>query len=189
MKIEDPYEYRERLDMPKLIVNATGDQYFLPDSSQFYFEGLRGEKHLRYVPNAKHDLNGSDAPLTLQAFCESILSGKQRPRYTWKFRKDGSIEALPQDAPIEVRLWQATNPKARDFRLDSIGKAFTSAKVEPDASGRYVGKVAAPPQGWTAYFLEFVFPGPGSVPLKFTSGVRVVPESLPGPTPPRAKRP
>jgi len=32
MKIEEPYEYRERLTMPKFIVNACGDQFFLPDS-------------------------------------------------------------------------------------------------------------------------------------------------------------
>jgi PhoPQ-activated pathogenicity-related protein len=35
MRIEDPYSYRDRVTMPKFIVNATGDQYFLPDSSQF----------------------------------------------------------------------------------------------------------------------------------------------------------
>jgi PhoPQ-activated pathogenicity-related protein len=51
MKIEEPYEYRERLTLPKFLVNAAGDQFFLPDSSQFYFDDLRGEKQLRYVPN------------------------------------------------------------------------------------------------------------------------------------------
>src|SRR5262249_29433953 len=48
MHIEDPYEYRARLTMPKLLVNASGDQFFLPDSSQFYFSDLKGENHLRY---------------------------------------------------------------------------------------------------------------------------------------------
>jgi len=52
MQIEEPYEYRDRLTLPKLMLNASGDEFFLPDSSQFYFDGLRGEKHLRYVPNA-----------------------------------------------------------------------------------------------------------------------------------------
>ena len=44
MRIEEPYEYRERLTMPKFMVNASGDQFFLPDSSRFYFDELRGEK-------------------------------------------------------------------------------------------------------------------------------------------------
>ena len=42
MKIEEPYEYRDRLTMPKFIVNAAGDNFFLPDSSQFYFDDLKG---------------------------------------------------------------------------------------------------------------------------------------------------
>jgi PhoPQ-activated pathogenicity-related protein len=54
MKIEEPYEYRDRLTMPKLMLNASGDQFFLPDSSQFYFNDLKGEKHVRYVPNTSH---------------------------------------------------------------------------------------------------------------------------------------
>ena len=33
MKIVEPYEYRQRLRMPKFIINASGDQFFLPDSS------------------------------------------------------------------------------------------------------------------------------------------------------------
>jgi len=60
LKIEDPYAYRDRLTMPKFMVNSAGDQYFLPDSSQFYFDALVGEKYLRYVPNTDHSLKGSD---------------------------------------------------------------------------------------------------------------------------------
>lgn len=61
MKIEEPYHYRARYTMPKYVVNAAGDQYFLPDSSQFYFDDLPGEKYLRYVPNTDHSLKNSDA--------------------------------------------------------------------------------------------------------------------------------
>src|SRR5688500_14306264 len=51
LKIEEPYEYRHRLTMPKFIINASGDEYFPPDNSKFYFADLPGEKYLRYVPN------------------------------------------------------------------------------------------------------------------------------------------
>ena len=44
--------------IPKYLVNASGDQFFLPDNSQFYFDDLEGEKYLRYVPNARHNLGG-----------------------------------------------------------------------------------------------------------------------------------
>ena len=62
MRIEDPYEYRDRLTMPKFLVNATGDQFFLPDSWRFYLADLPGETHVRYVPNADHGLKDTDAP-------------------------------------------------------------------------------------------------------------------------------
>src|SRR5438105_890106 len=51
LKIVDPYSYRDRLALPKFIMNASGDQYFPPDSSKFYFDALPGVKYLRYVPN------------------------------------------------------------------------------------------------------------------------------------------
>jgi PhoPQ-activated pathogenicity-related protein len=40
MKIEEPYEYRERLTLPKFLINSSGDQFFVPDSAQFYFKDL-----------------------------------------------------------------------------------------------------------------------------------------------------
>ena len=43
--------------MPKYIINGSGDQFFCPDSSQFYFNDLKGEKHLRYVPNVDHSVD------------------------------------------------------------------------------------------------------------------------------------
>jgi PhoPQ-activated pathogenicity-related protein len=56
LNIEEPYSYRDRLTMPKFMIYAAGDQFFLPDSSRFYFDDLQGEKYLRYVPNADHSL-------------------------------------------------------------------------------------------------------------------------------------
>ena len=35
LALVDPYAYRQRLTMPKLILNSAGDQFFLPDSSRF----------------------------------------------------------------------------------------------------------------------------------------------------------
>lgn len=179
MQIEEPYSYRDRLTMPKFMINASGDQFFLPDSSQFYFDELKGEKHVRYVPNTNHSLRGSDARESMQAFYEAVISGTPRPKYSWKFEKDGSIRVKTNTKPTEVKLWQATNPKARDFRLDTIGKAYTSTVLEDHGGGVYVGQVPKPPQGFTAYFVEMTYPSAGKYPFKFTSGVRVMPDVLP----------
>jgi PhoPQ-activated pathogenicity-related protein len=179
MKIEDPYEYRARLTMPKYIVNASGDQYFLPDNSQFYFDDLPGPKYLRYVPNADHSLRGSDAAQSVLWFYQAMIAGTPIPKLAWRFEKDGSITATTADHPAEVNLWQATNPKARDFRLESVGAIWKNTSLEPTAPGTYVGKVAAPEKGYTAFFIEFTFTNGTQTPFKLTTQVKILPDTLP----------
>lgn len=178
MKIEEPYEYRQRLTMPKFIINASGDQFFLPDSSQFYFNDLPGAKYLRYVPNADHSLKGSDAYQTLQACYSAVLNHEPLPQYSWTLEKDDSMRVTAKDKPTEVKLWQATNPDARDFRMETLGPKWQSAVLHPEGGG-YVGKVAEPAKGWTAFFIELTFPSGRPEPFKFTTQVRVVPDVLP----------
>lgn len=178
MRVEDPYFYRDRLTMPKYVVNAAGDQYFPPDSSKFYFGDLPGPKFLRYVPNADHSLRESDAPDGILAFYRAVLSKAAMPRFSWEMA-DGSIRVKAEDKPREVNLWQATNPKARDFRLEAIGKAYKKSALEPGEGGVYVARVPKPETGWTAFFVELVFDGGGTVPFKFTTQVGVVPDVLP----------
>lgn len=179
LKIVDPYSYRERLTLPKFIVNAAGDQYFPPDSSKFYFGDLKGVKYLRYVPNADHSLRGSDAQESMLAFYAAILDGSPLPKFTWKMETDGSIRVQTEDKPLEVNVWQATNPKARDFRLEKIGKAYQKSTLESSENGVYVARVPKPEEGWTAFFVELTFPSGLKVPYKFTTQVSIVPDVLP----------
>jgi len=179
LDIVEPYAYRERFTMPKFLMNSTGDQFFLPDSWQFYYDTLPGVKHLRYVPNTNHGLGRSDAIESLTAFYGAILSGTPFPRYTWAVQEEGSIRVTCKDKPVAVKLWQATNPKARDFRKDIIGEAWTSTDLSEEAPGVYVGRVPAPQEGWTAFMVELTFESGLPVPFKFTSGVKVVPDTLP----------
>lgn len=181
LKIEDPYNYRNRpaLKMPKFMINAAGDQFFLPDNSQFYYGDLPEEKHIRYVPNAKHNLAGSDAVESMIAFYQSVLNNKSRPRFSWTKQKDGSLVVKPADQPKEVNLWQAANPNTRDFRLDLIGKAYTSSPLKAEKDGSYIGRVAKPEKGYTAFFVEMVYDSGGQYPFKFTTEVSVVPDLLP----------
>jgi PhoPQ-activated pathogenicity-related protein len=178
-EIEDPYSYRDRFTMPKFVVNAAGDQYFPPDSSQFYFGDLPGEKYLRYVPNADHSLRDSDAQESIIAFYQTVLSGAPRPKYSWTFEKDCTIRVLASTAPKAVTLWQANNPKARDFRLLSIGKAYQSQSLNDQGGGVYVGKIDPPASGWTAFFVELTFDVGQSFPLKLSTAVRILPDKLP----------
>jgi len=180
MAIEEPWEYRQRLTLPKFIVNATGDQFFVPDSWQYYFGQLPGAKQLRYVPNADHSLRGSDAWFSVLAWYHAILNNAPMPQFTWQIDKDGSIRVRTKDAPAGVTLWQATNPGARDFRLSSIGSKWKGSPLTAQEDGEYVARVPRPFRGFTAYMVELTYPsGVPLAPFKFTTGVKVVPDVEP----------
>lgn len=188
LAVEDPYSYRTRLTIPKYIVNASGDQFFLPDSWQFYYGDLPGEKHLRYVPNADHSLKESSAPENLLAFYASVVAGTPRPTFDWKAGADGTLELTTATRPKTVLFWQAVNPTARDFRLESLGPVWTSTELQPDANGTYRARVEAPGKGYRAGFIEVTFDAGGPAPLVFSTGVRVMPDVLPF-APPRPGQP
>jgi PhoPQ-activated pathogenicity-related protein len=183
LRIEDPYEYRDRLTMPKYIVNSAGDQFFLPDSWRFYFDDLKGEKHLRYVPNTDHSLKGSDALQSVAAFYSSILTNTPRPDFTWKAGKDGRLRIETRTKPESVTLWTVTNPDKRDFRLETIGAGYQSSALEATSPGVYEAKLAKPEKGWTAGLIELRFPSGTKYPFVFTTGVAIVPEAMPFPAP------
>lgn len=178
-QLVDPFAYRHRLTMPKFVLNAAGDQFFLPDSSQFYWDELQGPKVLRYVPNTDHGMGGSDAHESVIAFYSLILNNKPLPEYTWKTLADGTLQVETKQQPKEVRLWQATNPEARDFRMESLGREYTSQVVQETGDGIYQVRVDEPESGWTAYFVELTYDVGGPAPLKLTTGVQVTPDVLP----------
>ncbi|MFO0814616.1 MAG: PhoPQ-activated pathogenicity-related family protein [Gemmatales bacterium] len=178
-KIEDPLSYKERLTLPKYVVNAAGDQFFLPDSSQFYYDQLQGEKLLRYVANGDHGLKDTDALQSITAFYHMVIHGKPRPQYSWTFEQDGSIKVKYQTPPTKVVLWQATNANARDFRMETIGKAYKSTELKQESDGSYVGKITPPEKGWSAFFVELTYDVGAPYPLKVTTSVRVLPDVLP----------
>ncbi|HQP98740.1 MAG TPA: PhoPQ-activated pathogenicity-related family protein [bacterium] len=183
MKLVEPFEYRSRFTMPKFLINATGDQFFLPDSSQFYFDQLPGVKYLRYVPNADHGLDDTDAAESLSAFYEAILYGRPLPEFSWSFPRKNVVQVKTEQTPDEVKLWQATNPNARDFRLETLGKVWQETAIAPKREGIYTAKVAVPEKGWTAFLVELTYRGDGPTPMKFTTPVRVIPDDLPYPSP------
>ena len=175
----DPYEYRARYTMPKFVINSAGDQYFLSDSTQFYFKDLPAPKYLLYNPNTDHGLSGSQADKALLAWYMAILGGRQLPDFSWNIAGEGHMVVTAKTTPTQVNLWTATNPTARDFRLETIGKAWTSSPLAGNDKGIYDAAVKAPEKGWTAYFVELLFDSGGTLPYRFSTEIRVVPDTLP----------
>lgn len=180
MRVLDPYSFRTRVTVPKFLINAGGDQFFLPDSWQFYYNDLPGEKQLRYIPNTDHGMGGSDVWLSVSLAYNAFITNTRLPRFTWQVERDGTIRVQAQDRPSTVKLWQITNPGSRDFRLSTIGARWTSSDLQERGSNVWSAKVPAPPRGWTAYMIELTYPsGLMLPPHKFTTGINVVPDSMP----------
>jgi PhoPQ-activated pathogenicity-related protein len=175
----DPYEYRDRYTMPKFLINSSGDQFFLCDSAQFYYKDLPGPKCLLYNPNTDHGLGGSDADKALLVWYTAILNGRELPQFSWNVAGEGHMVVTAKTRPTQVNLWTATNPNARDFRLETIGKAWKSAPLSGDGKGVYDASVKAPEKGWSAYFVELLFDSGAPLPYRFSTEVRVVPDTLP----------
>jgi PhoPQ-activated pathogenicity-related protein len=178
MEITEPYSFRKDYDMPKLLINAAGDEFFQPDSWKFYWDSLPGEKHLMYVPNFGHDIGDSDALPNMIAFYGSILNKTTRPNYEWKIEGDKIlVKTDPSNRPASVKLWSALNPLSRDFRIDVFGPNWVAEEIRLPESGELEVLLKTPDEGFRGYFVELTYAGES--PLKVTTGVEVLPRTYP----------
>lgn len=180
-RIIDPYGYRQRYTMPKFVMNASGDQYFMPDSSQLYFGDLPQQKWLRYSPNTDHAQNSS-AWLSGVAWAYKALNNQPPPRFNWSYNSDTrEIKVRTLNKPSQVKIWTASNPDSRDFRLMTIGGTWRSSPLKNLGKGRYVGQIPSAPKGWTAGFIELTYSSPVSSKLNqiYTTDVFITPDTLP----------
>jgi PhoPQ-activated pathogenicity-related protein len=115
----------------------------------------------------------------MTAWYDAVIRNRPIPDYSWTVRDDGALVVKPKGKPSAVLLWQGSNPTARDFRVDSIGKAFTSTPLQSGPDGTYVADVPKPASGYTAYFVELTYPSGTKYPFKFTTEVYVKPDVLP----------
>ncbi len=165
--IIDPWSYREKITVPKLIVNGTNDPYWPLDALNSYWDGLKGDKWLLYVPNAghelcEHDKDGKPQPLplrainTLAAFSRSQIFDKAFPilsstatRTPGTDRVDFTV--LCSTKPLDALLFSAT-AKSRDFR-----KSWWDSKLLDNSGKKMDCKVDLPKSGYAAALLDLEF--------------------------------
>ena len=174
-RVVDPYSYfaNGRFDdMPKLMINASGDEFFVPDSAQYYFNDIPGtQNYLRYVPNSGHGVNSSIAGASTLAFFNAVVQNTALPEFSWSVRSDGQIAVDASTAPSNVVVWRATNTTSRDFRKSFTSVTWTSSTVPQSLDGLYRADPILPPGGGAhAFFVELTYPG-GHV---FTTEISVV---------------
>ena len=160
LRMVDPWAYRDKLTMPKLIVNGTNDFYWNTDALNLYWEGIPSNKWVLYLPNAGHNLRRQDREpreqlndlvTSLAAFSRHESTNTPLPNLRWsheivdgKFRL--TVDASP--SPIAARLWVAHSDTA-DFRT-----AQWHPQEMINSDGKIIGEVSPPQTGREAFFGE-----------------------------------
>lgn len=154
----DPYSYKEKLTVPKLIFIGTNDEYWTVDAIKWYINDLPGQTMIHYVPNAGHDLGGGMQALqTLSAFYGKMLQQKAYPilknnnvleNGKLKLKITANTEELQ-----EISLWSASSADM-DFRKEkwaaqSLGKGTGENQIE----------VELPKEGYKAFYVDFKYKG------------------------------
>jgi PhoPQ-activated pathogenicity-related protein len=174
-KIVDPWEYRQRLTQPNLIILGTNDRYWPLDACDLYWNDLQGEKYLIYVPNNGHGLpDRARLVAGLNALNRRVITGKPLPKLEWGYKNgDGHVQlsVVSDVRPSRVNIWSAT-AKTRDFR-DS---QWTS--IEADAAdAAFVHRQPWPAEGYSALLGEAVYNEGTDNQFWLSTNVKIVPSS------------
>lgn len=154
----DPYTYRQKVTMPKLMINGSNDPYWVVDSANIYWDDLVGRKSVLYVPNGAHQLvNGTEGlrrVLEAQVGFFMCCTGQaQFPQLTWRYEPGRylKLHVNASPAPKQVLEWTATAP-TRDFR-----QAKWTSRVVAPRGGEYLLRLRPPASGYAAVFGEATF--------------------------------
>ncbi|XP_072181379.1 autocrine proliferation repressor protein A-like [Diadema setosum] len=193
--IIDPYAYRDRLTMPKLIITAGSDEFFLPDDSYYYFNDLPGPKYLSITPNDEHELRFHDVELTnqLTSFILSVVepTGWIPPNITWKRYENsthGIIEMNSDPLPAKVEVFRTLTNRGprRDFRWAAAKVPGTTDPklqvilykrfpVRNPVPGKYIAEFLTPEIGWQCFFIRAYYNTPRKTTITFTTEANITP--------------
>ncbi|MGC1952859.1 MAG: PhoPQ-activated protein PqaA family protein [Gammaproteobacteria bacterium] len=175
----DPYTYRVRYTMPKLLLLGTNDAYWTVDAVRHYWQELPEPKLMFQTPNAGHDLaGGQEAEQSLAVFFQMIADGAPLPNLHWQFEdvEQGTAKiAVTVDRPVDsVRLWTADS-QDRDFRNDH----WTSRElaIQP-GSAKASTQVPTPDKGYRAYLVEARLTASTGHSYGLSTAARVTPDDI-----------
>lgn len=164
--ITDPLRYLDsdhgrRLSFTKYLVNASGDDFFAPDSARFYIHQLPGETSLRVIPNSDHFGVRPYTKDVLVSFINRFQNKQPLPTLTSRLMQDANQSFLSlrfSEQPVELTQWTAVNPLARDFRYAcGIRYKATSIALTTVSSGSVIVPLPNIDKGWLASFVEARF--------------------------------
>tara|TARA_Y100001980_G_scaffold46355_1_gene30700 strand:- start:138123 stop:139472 length:1350 start_codon:yes stop_codon:yes gene_type:complete len=156
----DPYSYREKLTMPKLIFIGTNDEYWPVDAIKNYLDDIPGKNLIEYVPNAGHGLgDGVQALQALSSFLAITLNGKEYPTCEWNVEENGKEVMISttttSDKLIDALIWSADS-EDRDFRDEEFGSKSLNAKQ----LRKIDTTVSFPESGYRAFYIDLKYVDP-----------------------------
>ncbi|MEN8117925.1 MAG: PhoPQ-activated protein PqaA family protein [Bacteroidota bacterium] len=155
----DPYSYRDKLTMPKIIFIGTNDEYWPVDAIKHYIDDIPGINNIHYVPNAGHDLgDGVQALQALSAFWGRTLDKKDYPNYSWEINPGNSSTTLnvhySGEKPVNAYLWSAESDD-RDFRDEK----WHSEKINIQEQ-KIIENILYPENGYKAFYIDLEYTDP-----------------------------
>ena len=173
----DPYSYRNRYKMPKLILLGTNDPYWTVDSLRHYWEELPEPKLVFQTPNAGHDLGGGfQAIEALASFMQMVADREELPKVDWQFQagETPSLHVKVDRHAKAIRLWSADSPD-RDFRNDRWSHRELPVKAGSALADAVLEK---PTTGYRAYMGEIVLTNRFGRDYKLSTQVKVLPDEV-----------
>ncbi len=166
----DPYSYRSKLTMPKMIFIGTNDPYWVIDNIKNYLNDIPGKNMIHYAPNAGHGLNnGITAFPALSAFFGITLAGEKYPECSWEtIVKRHSVELTinaSKDKLLGVTVWSADS-EDMDFRDEK----FISKDLGSGHQSKIVVKQPFPVRGYRAFYVDLKYADPNGGDYTISTG-------------------
>lgn len=153
----DPYSYRKKLTMPKMIFMGTNDEYWPIDNIKNYYDSLPGRNLIHYIANVGHSMGDKEeAMTTLGAFFGLTLKKSAYPLCSWQTSESRkgvklSINATA-DKLTDVIIWSADS-KDMDFRNDKWAPRSLGIKNK----SKVIALEAYPKTGYRAFYLNLKY--------------------------------
>lgn len=162
VRMIDPYSYREKLTMPKMIFMGTNDPYWTVDAIKHYINDIPGHNLLHYVPNAGHGLGDKvQAFGALGAFFAQMLNKVEYPTCEWNLVEKGKNIDLKVKASTDnlvgATLWRSVSD-SRDFRKAT----WTKSDLQLNAKNKSAvdARIQYPKRGFQAFYVDLTYKDP-----------------------------
>ncbi|MGN6616971.1 MAG: PhoPQ-activated protein PqaA family protein, partial [Ilyomonas sp.] len=156
----DPYSYREKLTMPKMLFMGTNDEYWVIDNVKNYLKDIPGNNYIHYVPNAGHDLgDGKSAFAALSAFFGISMKHGGYPVCKWKTSTTTKGVKITVDASkdplLGASVWYAESDD-KDFRNEQWKSKYLDISDRSEISTTE----PFPVKGYKAFYIDLKYKDP-----------------------------